>query len=180
MRYTNIAAAIDILARQELVLLDPISWDDRNDRHFMNLYKEYIGADGLYAACCTLSNETYHHWHVFGGRSGAYLEFEKSELEAHLKGLKKSGHRLRFEEVNYYTLNAIGEGKLTPEDMPFAKRWGFNAEEEYRIIAEGDADQITYSIPLPVGLIRKVVINSWLPEPVCPASGPVRQKRGFS
>ena len=39
-RYTSISAVIDILAREELPLLDPQTWDDRNDRYFMSLYKE--------------------------------------------------------------------------------------------------------------------------------------------
>lgn len=46
-RYTSIAAVIDILKRQELPLLNPESWDDRNDRYFMQLYKEAKSIGGL-------------------------------------------------------------------------------------------------------------------------------------
>ncbi len=166
MRYTNIAAIIDVLSRNELPLLDPTSWDDRNDRHFMNLYRGFIGAEVVYAACCTLSNETYHHWRVFGGRNGAYLEFERAELERHLSTLVDTGHPITFKQVSYFTLDRIEMGRLKPGDLPFAKRWGFQAEREYRIIAEGTASQLTYPIPLPVRLIRKVVVNPWLTKDV--------------
>ena len=166
-RYTNIAAIIDVLTRKQLSLLDPLTWDDRNDRHFMNLYQQHVGAKKVYAACCTLSDETYHHWRVFGGfQIGAYLEFDRGRLESHLSALQKS-HELRFDVVRYYTLEKIEERKIGPSDLPFAKRWGFQAEKEYRIIANGDnEEQTSYSIPVPVDLIGRVVVNPWLPQSV--------------
>lgn len=166
-RYTNIAAIIDVLTRKQLALLDPLTWDDRNDRHFMNLYQQHVAAKKIYAACCTLSNETYHHWHVFGGSPiGAYLEFDRDRLEAHLATLKKN-HDLRFGVVAYYTLETIEEREIGPDDLPFAKRWGFQAEKEYRIIVSGkDKEQTSYSIPMPINLIGRVVVNPWLPQSV--------------
>jgi hypothetical protein len=165
-RYTTIAAIIDILSRKELPLLDPSTWEDRNDRHFMNLFKSFINAKAMFAACCTSSNETYHHWHVFAGRSGAYLEFDRAELEAHLSKLRDNGHQLMFGPMKYFTLDRLEEGKLKPSDLPFAKRWGFNAEAEYRIIAVSGDKTPTYPVSLPLRLVKRVVVNFWLPESV--------------
>jgi hypothetical protein len=50
-RYISVSAVIDTLRRGEITLLDPQSWDDRNDRYFMSLYKERKKLSGLYALC---------------------------------------------------------------------------------------------------------------------------------
>src|SRR5215472_3573223 len=95
-RYMSISATLDILRRKELALLDPQNWDDRNDRYFMNLYKESAKAEGLYGACFTQVAETYHHWRVFGGAAdGACIEFRRAAFEAHIKG----NRNLRWGEV---------------------------------------------------------------------------------
>lgn len=57
-RYSSIAATIDILRRKELPLLDPQNWDDRNDRYFMNLYREKKDLGGLYGLCAATCSET--------------------------------------------------------------------------------------------------------------------------
>ena len=65
-RYTSISAVIDMLRRKEISLLDPQNWDDRNDRYFMNLYKDERNIRGLYGLCASRASETYHHWRVPG------------------------------------------------------------------------------------------------------------------
>ena len=39
-RYTNIPALIYLLTARKITLLDPASWDDKNDLHFLSLYRE--------------------------------------------------------------------------------------------------------------------------------------------
>ena len=78
---------LDILWRKELPLLNPESWDDRNDRYFMEHYKSAKQLQGLYALCAARCSETYHHWRVFtGAADGACLELR-------LLPLSKVGYR---------------------------------------------------------------------------------------
>lgn len=166
-RYTNIAYVLDALARKQLTLLDPKSWTDRNDSLYVDLYRQYRKAGSVLAACFTISNETFHHWHVFGGSSaGACIEYKRSMLETYLDQHRGRGHDIRFEKVKYVTLPKLGT-QSTLENLPFLKRWGFQAEKEYRVIVEADDDELsTFNIPVPIAAIRRVVINPWLPDEV--------------
>src|SRR5688572_16152316 len=95
-RYISIAGAIDMLRHQQLALLDPATWDDRNDRYFMELYKEARGLGGLYAACASTCYETYHHWRVFtSSADGVCVEIYRQPLE---QALATMGG-VRFDEV---------------------------------------------------------------------------------
>jgi hypothetical protein len=97
-RYTSISAVIDMLRRKEIALLDPQNWDDRNDRYFMNLYKEERNIKGLYRLCASMASETYHHWRVFTGPAdGACVELKRGPLEKALSSKKE----LRLGEVEY-------------------------------------------------------------------------------
>jgi hypothetical protein len=42
-----------MLARRELTLLDPSSWDDRNDSLFLEQYREKRGLQSVLALCFT-------------------------------------------------------------------------------------------------------------------------------
>lgn len=164
-RYTSISAAIDILRRKELALLDPQNWDDRNDRYFMNLYKEFSAAEGLYGACFTQVAETYHHWRVFGGAAdGACIEFRRKDFEAHIK----DHWNIRSGEVSYFPLpEAEHLRDRKPEDLPFMKRIGFEPEAEYRVIAvSADPQATALGLPIDLKLIRRVYINPWLPDSI--------------
>jgi hypothetical protein len=154
---------LDILRRKELPLLNPESWDDRNDRYFMARYKDAKAVEGLYALCAAQCGETYHHWRVFtGAADGACLEIRRKPLEAALASLPG----VRFGEVDYLVLDEVDA--LTDADvdrLPFVKRHGFTAEEEYRIILESDEPQrAAYSIELPLGMIGRIYLNPWLPK----------------
>jgi hypothetical protein len=164
-RYTSIAAVIDSLRRGELPLLNPESWDDRNDRYFMELYKEARrpkGTNGLYALCAAGCSETYHHWRVFtSAADGACIEILREPLEAALEDLPG----VRYGFVDYLTLEKAD--RLSPKDidrLPFIKRFGFKPETEYRITLETDEPQgAAYSIEMPRNWIGKVFLNPWLP-----------------
>ncbi len=162
-RYTTISAMLDILRRQELPLLNPDNWDDRNDRYFMARYKEAKKLNGLYALCAARCSETYHHWRVFtGAADGACLELRRQPLEA---ALGKLGN-VRFGEVDYLVLDKVdGLTKADIDRLPFVKRHGFAAEEEYRIILESDEAQgAALSIELPFEFIGRIYLNPWLPK----------------
>lgn len=164
-RYSSIAATIDILRRKELPLLDPQNWDDRNDRYFMNLYREKKGVGGLYGLCAATCSETYHHWRVFtNAADGACIEIRRQGLEAQLDQLEG----VRYGEIKYLKIEEIEA--LSPadcDDLPFVKRIGFEPEDEYRIIAETAAAQRpALSIDLPVSRINRIYLNPWLPKSI--------------
>ncbi len=164
-RYTTIAAMLDILRRQELPLLNPDSWDDRNDRYFMARYKEAKKLQGLYALCAARCSETYHHWRVFtGAADGACLELRRKPLESALAKIDN----VRFGPVDYLLLDDVdGLTKTDVDRLPFVKRHGFAAEEEYRIILESDQPQAAaLSIELPLAFIGRIYLNPWLPRPL--------------
>jgi hypothetical protein len=167
-RYTNIAYIIDALARGQMTLLNPSSWVDKNDSLYIDLYRQYRGVAAVFASCCTLSKETFHHWYIFGGSSsGAFIEYDRAQLEACFEALKVQGHKLRFEEVDYLTLPKVEKQNVSLDSFPFLKRWGFESEEEYRVIVESDDDDvISYAIPIPISAVQRIVINPWLPGPV--------------
>jgi len=162
-RYTTISSVIDMLRNREIVLLDPQTWDDKNDRYFMGLYKEKLNADGLYALCCTQVSETYHHWRVFTGMTdGACIEFKRIPLERALK----NNDDIRFGTVTYMLIEDIE--KLTRDDadrLPFVKRKGFSDEREYRIVAHIKGSQAS-CVPIDIRLdwINHIYLNPWLPE----------------
>jgi hypothetical protein len=162
-RYTSISAVIDMLCRKELALLDPQTWDDRNDRYFMALYKEHAKAKGLYAACFTQVAETYHHWRVFGGSAdGACIELRRDEFEKHVAG----NPDIHVGEVEYFYVDDAENIKIgKPDRLPFMKRMGFEPEAEYRLVATSKDEQApALALPIDLKLIRRIYINPWLPE----------------
>lgn len=164
-RYTSISAVIDILRRQELPLLDPQNWDDRNDRYFMSLYKQEKKLGGLYSLCAARCSETYHHWRVFTGTSdGACIEIRRTPFEAALTDLEG----VRFGDVEYLRLDQLEHASGIDRDrLPFVKRVGFTAEEEYRVLAEtSEAQKSALSIEFPYSLINCIYLNPWLPKAI--------------
>ncbi|MBZ9662996.1 DUF2971 domain-containing protein [Mesorhizobium sp. ESP-6-4] len=165
-RYMSIPALIDTLQREKLAILNPASWDDRNDRLFMQVYKSHKKAGGLYGLCAALSGETYHHWRIFaGGASGACLVLKRQRVEAYLDSHDlEPGTSIRYGEVKYLTLDNVK--KLSPKDIeniPFLKRYGFKDEDEYRIVIETVSDQQNaIFIDCPHEWIDTVYLNPWL------------------
>jgi len=162
-RYISISATLHLLRTGELFLLDPQTWDDRNDRYFMSLYKAARQRQSLYALCGTLANETYHHWRVFTGSSdGACLEIHRLPFEAHLRTLDG----VRFGPMEYLDLKEMEQlGPTDADRLPFLKRLGFKAENEYRVIADSNEPQApAMTIPVDLSWVGRVHINPWLPQ----------------
>ena len=162
-RYLSLSAVIDTLRRRKLALLDPKDWNDRNDRHFMQLYKDAKGLSSLYAMCAAVRHETYHHWRVFTpGAEGACLELWRDPLEAALR----ESDSTRFQEVKYVTLPQVAQ--LSPKDLenlPFFKRKGFDAEEEYRVIAWSEEPQaVVLGFDIQLSWVKRIELNPWMPK----------------
>jgi IS66 Orf2 like protein len=85
-RYTQLPALLYMLTERKLSLLDPGSWDDKNDSYYLDLYREKKKVKTVLALCFAMDAETYQHWTVFpGGSAGVCIQFEKKKLVAALR-----------------------------------------------------------------------------------------------
>ncbi len=146
-RYTDIPALIYLLCERKLSLLDPQSWDDSNDSHYLTLYREKKQLKSVLALCFSQANETYHHWRVFaGGASGVCIRFKRSKL---LRATRKQPG-LRIGRV---------------ESLPFLKRYPFEHEDEFRMIYESKSEAMEkLDIPIPLSAIDRVTLSPWIHE----------------
>ncbi len=161
-RYTDLPALIYLLSEQKITLLDPRSWDDSNDSHYLSVYRQKGRLKSLLALCFTQAGETYHHWRVFAGSSsGVCIRFKRAEL---VKGLRKH-EGIRIEGVEYLTLGKIRDKSPQPDHLPFVKRWAFKDEHELRVIYESRTDKLTkLDIPVSLSWVSKIILSPWLPE----------------
>lgn len=168
-RYTNLPALIYLLSNRAITLLDPSSWDDSNDSHFLALYRDKKRLKCVLAMCFTQASERYHHWRVFGdGSSGICIQFIRSEL---LTALREAQPDLRTADVQYLTINRMNEQirkkKFKTEDLPFTKRYPFEDEKEFRIIYESKSKHVsTMDISIPLSCIDRITISPWLSKPL--------------
>lgn len=165
-RYTDLPSLIDILTHRRLTLLDPASWDDKNDSHFLSLYKQKLGLRSVLALCFTQVDETYHHWSVFSrGSAGVCISFDG---EALIQAVTKAGARIG--SVEYLKLHELRAKKgLRAKRLPFLKRYAFEPESEIRVLWEShDQDTKSIYVPIPLSAIRRVTLSPWLPPALAP------------
>ncbi|HAK59524.1 MAG TPA: hypothetical protein DCO77_03945 [Nitrospiraceae bacterium] len=162
-RYTNVPALLYLLKNRAITLLDPSSWDDRNDSYFLSLYKEKLKLKTVLALCFTEVGETYHHWRVFAdGSSGVCITFRRDVL---VNAVKKHTE-IKTGSVQYVTFARLNKMALRIKSLPFIKRYGFQDESEFRIIYS--SKQTIYStrdIPVSLDCIEKISLNPWMPKP---------------
>lgn len=163
-RYTDLPSLLHLLQEEKLTLLDPVTWDDRNDAAYMQIYKENQNLSSLLALCFTEATETHHHWKVFAsGCSGVCVVFDKQTLLEQLHDVMG----LRHGKVRYKTIKALKTSRLKHQDLPFLKRYPFRDEEEYRIIYENPKRQMaSKAFDIDLSCIRRVVLSPWLPKPL--------------
>jgi hypothetical protein len=161
-RYTDIPALIYLLRQRVLTLLDPGSWDDRNDAHFLDLYKQKKGAKSVLALCFSQGAETYHHWRVFAnGSSGVAIHFERAGIVAAIQPNSKIQHG----PVTYLKLADFRETKLRVSQLPFRKRFAYAPEKEYRLVYVAKrAAKSKLDVPIVLPIIRKVTLSPWMPQ----------------
>lgn len=159
-RYTNLPALIYLLKEKRITLIDPTSWDDSNDSHYLSVYKQRKKLTTLLALCFTQVDETYHHWKVFAdGSSGICIKFNRTELISSVE--KCAG--IRTGKVEYLTLEEARKRKPTTDDLPFIKRYAFEDENEFRVIFESTDSFLTKkNIPIPLTSIEKVTLSPWV------------------
>jgi Protein of unknown function (DUF2971) len=158
-RYTDIPSLVYLLSERQITLLDPETWDDKNDSHFLRLYREKTGLQSVLALCFTRASETYHHWRVFAnGSSGVCIGFKREELLTVVK--KQSG--VRTGPVKYLKMREMERMNLTTRELPFLKRYPFEHENEFRIIYESNRKRPSFDIPIPLSCIDRITLSPWL------------------
>ncbi len=159
-RYTDLPALIYLLTERRLTLLDPQSWDDSNDSHYLGLYREKKDLKSVLAACFTQADETYHHWRVFApGSGGVCIKFIRSTL---IKVMKRQPD-LRMGPVTYLTLADLRGESVRLRDLPFLKRYAFEHENEFRIIYESRAKRLSkLDIGIPLSSIDRITLSPWI------------------
>ncbi len=163
-RYTELPYLIDYLRTQELTLLSPASWDDRNDTHYLGKYAHKVGLGAIRALCLTHASETYHHWRLYSqGSGGVCIEFDKDSLLKHVKRLRY----LKAEPVRYRTLRQLREEPPKRAELPFLKRSTFEAEREFRlvILRKASPDE-PIRVAVPLDAVNRVMLSPWLPSEV--------------
>ena len=161
-RYTNLAATIHHLNTKTITLLDPKSWDDKNDTFFLDQYKCKKQAKSVLALCFSLAPQTYHHWKIFsGGGDGVCIEFDKEKL---LESIDSNG-RCKHREVNYKKIGDIQSQKPGDDELPFLKREPYKDEQEYRIIFVDMNQKVEFkSVDIQLDSIRRITLSPWMPE----------------
>lgn len=159
-RYTDLPALIYLLTERKITLLDPQSWDDSNDSHYLVLYREKKNLKSVLAVCFTQADETYHHWRVFApGSGGVCIKFIRSKL---LKAVKEQSD-LRTGPVRYLKLAEIRVETLRVRDLPFRKRYAFEHEDEFRMIYESRTKRVPkLDIDIPLSSIDRITLSPWI------------------
>jgi DUF2971 family protein len=159
-RYTDLPALVYMLNEQKITLLDPASWDDKNDSHYLTLYREKKRLGSVLALCFTQADETYHHWRVFAnGSSGVCVTFQRPQL---LQAMSKQ-QGIRSGEVTYLKLAQIRDRTLKTKELPFLKRYAFEHENEFRVIYESASDKVSaLHISVPLSCIQRITLSPWI------------------
>jgi Protein of unknown function (DUF2971) len=160
-RYTNLAATVHMLRTQSITLLNPATWDDKNDAYFMAEYKRLKRAKTVLALCFAERAETYHHWRVFShGSDGVCIEFDKDKL---LSTFKNDKH-IRQSYVSYKMLRELSKMKAVDVDeLPFLKRYPYEDECEYRVVYVDTGEAAEFAdYDLTIGWIKRVTLSPWM------------------
>ncbi|GAB3377085.1 hypothetical protein GCM10027431_32580 [Lysobacter rhizosphaerae] len=167
-RYTDLPALFHILRERKITLLDPETWDDSNDSHYLLQYKNKKQLKTVLALCFSQSNETYHHWRIFSGSpSGVCIRFSRNELLAALNQTKG----ITCRDVTYLKVRDAKRQSFRVADLPFLKRAVFTAETELRALYESKSkSKLTLDIPVPLASIKRITLSPWLVKALAPAT----------
>lgn len=162
-RFTSLPVLLDILHKKHLVLLDPETWEDRNDAFYMERYRAEKKLKTLVALCFSTISETFHHWKVFSaGGSGVCVEFDGLSLVQSLRG-----RGIQCERVRYKRITDVENAKPKPDDWPYLKRLPYKDEQEFRAVYESETDEAeTMPVPIELKWIKRITLSPWLPKPV--------------
>ena len=160
-RYTQLPFLLQMLRRSEIALLDPASWEDRNDAYYLDLFRMKIAFTSVFALCMTRTSTTFHHWKVFAGStSGVCLHFKVDQLVLWAKA-----NQIQLREVSYFSLQKASRNPPSKLDLPFRKRHAFEDEAELRLLYPSQEPQSSSrAFPFKLEMLAKIEINPWLPQ----------------
>ena len=163
-RYTDIPILLDMLVNRQITLLDPASWEDRNDSFYVEKYREIKKLKTVLALCFTTKAETFHHWKIFAGNSGGVcIRFNADKLLACLNN--SSG--IRADHVTYKLMRELKSEPPVVDELPFIKRKQYVDEEEFRIIYENRNKLYnTKDFKINLECIERITLSPWLPQSV--------------
>lgn len=162
-RYTNLAATIHLLRTRTVTLLNPATWDDKNDAYFMAEYKRHKQAETVLALCFAKSSETYHHWKVFAhGPDGVCIDFNKEKLLTTFEKDKNIAHGA----VTYKMIkDARCLKTIELETLPFLKRYPYQDECEYRVVYVNRSEPLQHKdYKLKLQWIDRITLSPWIPK----------------
>lgn len=161
-RYTELPYVVDYLHTEELSLLNPASWDDRNDSFYIEEYARQSDVQSVYALCLADCAETYHHWRVFShGSGGACIQFGREEF---LSAISKV-EGLQSGEVRYKTIKELRDATPSLYELPFLKRFAFKNEGEFRLFYSSKKEgPPIHRIPVPRSCVERIMLSPWLPN----------------
>lgn len=160
-RYTELPYVLQILETRQITLMNPSSWDDKNDSHYVHAYRDRKGHGTVLALCLTGAAQTYHHWKVFThGASGACIHFDKAKLLKWIKGHDGMIGR----NVEYKTLPQVRNSPPSLDDLPFTKRRAYEHEAEFRLLYAVKRKSVPLrKFELPLDTVAAIHLNPWLP-----------------
>ncbi len=162
-RYTTLPILLHLLRSSKLVLLDPSTWEDRNDSQIILEYKKRKRIPNLFAVCFSFGNETIHNWIAYAsGIAGCCIQFDEQKLLNSFQNIKQ----IRWGEINYKTIRQIKENTIKPDQIPFTKRYPYRVEKEFRIIWEGKTKHTSIEVQIDLNCIEKITISQSMPDNV--------------
>jgi hypothetical protein len=162
-RYTSLPILLDLLKRKKLVLLDPKTWEDKNDSQIILEYKRRKKIRNFFAICFSTDDETIHGWKNYAsGISGCLIEFDKEKLLNSFIGIKG----IRKGNVHYKKVTDVEENSIEVDDIPFIKRYPYRIETEFRILWEGRTDEEKIEFDISLNSINKITISQNMPKDV--------------
>lgn len=159
-RYTDLPSLIHILKNRQLTLLNPMTWDDKNDSNFVTLYREKCGLKSVLALCFTRASETYHHWRIFAPTSsGVRIAFNERFLLPSITSVSS----LQLKAVEYVKINDIRNTAVDRHRLPFLKRYPYQQEREVRLLWESCTEERnSFALPIDLQAIAEVTLSPWL------------------
>ena len=171
-RYTNLAAAVHLLMKKKITLLDPATWDDKVDVDYIRQCRKWIQSDKssrprpILALCFGQGPESYHHWRIYAsGTDGVCIVFDKDRLLHEIDS--KYEDQLMHQDVDYKSYKEAVNDPPDILDILFLKRPAYRDEKEYRIVYAFDKDEkpaTTRDYDISLSCIRGIVISPWLPK----------------
>jgi len=159
-RYTDLPSLIHLLSQRKITLLNPRSWDDKNDSRYLEIYRKKKSLESVLALCFSQSEDTYHHWRVFApGPAGVCIRFDRASL----LNAVRDNLLVTCRPVRYLTVPDIKKSSPKIPDLPFLKRRAFEPENEFRMVYDAvGTEMMKLDIEIPLSCVKRVILSPWM------------------